>query len=292
MTLCSSQFGESKHPQTQLVLTVDDIFLRNEWVSNVPVLSSKEIRPEEDLRVLEVFEDLHVDATVFVSGIIAELFPEMLHDLAKKGFEIAAHGYRHENFLLLEESERMERLRKAVDLLEKHINGKVVGWRSPGLHADPSLYRLLGKTNVLWCSDIELPLRLKHTPFMYYEKVEIPIASVDLNLYRNGFSPERVKRKWLSCLDQRGGLLTLVIHPWVQLCKEERLRKLKGFLELAQSKEDVTICTGFDVYKQFMSDRRSVYGSALSVVSSLWKRFSNWTQSPLSKALEVFSSHA
>lgn len=279
-------------PQTLVFLSVDDFLLRNEWAGDVPVVSSKDIKPEEDFRILDLFEDFDISATLFIPGKVAELFPNKLQEVTDKGFEVAAHGYLHENLSLLEEVERKRRILGSVDLLEKCVRKEVLGWRSPGLHTDDSLYKILENTHVQWCSNIELPLRFKHVPFMYKGKMELPIASIDLKLYESGFNPEKVRDKWLSILERNNEIVTIVIHPWVQLKSDKRIGSLKQFMEAAASRENVKICAGSDIYKQYALKERSIYGSALSAIASLWKRFSKRAQAPISKTQKVLSHHA
>ena len=276
--------AKSDRPKTQIVLTVDDVFLRNEWTDGIETVSSNKIRPEEDSQVLDMLEQMDTNPTLFVCGIVAKLFPERLKELARRSFEIAAHGYRHENFRMLTEPEQKRRIELSWKLLESCINKKVLGWRSPGLHASTTSYRMMKNSNIRWCSNIEVPLFLKHVPFQYHGLVELPIAIIDLKLYESSFSPTKVLQKLLTTLNQRHGILTLVIHPWVQLHKPERLQALRDFLEEARSMEGVAFRNGSDVYEQFASEGASVYGSTLSTVLSLWKQISPLVQGPMSRA--------
>lgn len=260
--------------ETRIVLTVDDVLLRNEWVDDVPTISLDEMKPEEDLAVPNMLEDLNIDATLFVCGRTAELFPDVIKKLSEN-FEIAAHGYRHENFHLLKEPEKRRRTRLSMELIEKCINKRVFGWRSPGLHIDTSLYKSLEDTHILWCSDIEIPLFFRYTPFTYFGKVELPIAIIDLKLYNKGLSLAKVRQHLLSLLDRGGNVFTIIIHPWVQLRNRERLKVLRDFLETAQSSEKVRLSSGLGVYKQFILRENSAYATTLSAVSGLWKRLSS-----------------
>lgn len=283
--------SKSDRPKT-LVLTVDDVFLRNEWTDGIEAISSNKIRPEEDSDVLDMLELMDTNATLFVCGIVAELFPDRLKELARRKFEIAAHGYRHENFRMLTKLEQERRIELSKRLLESCISKKVLGWRSPGLHASITSYRMMKNSNIRWCSNVEVPLFFKHVPFQYYGVVELPIAIIDLKLYGASFSPAKVYQKLLASLNQHHGIFTLVIHPWAQLVKPERLQALRDFLEEARSREEVTFRNGSYVYEQFVSEGASVYGSALSTVLSLWKRISPQIQGPVSKAHRSMSAYA
>ena len=277
--------------KTLVFFSVDDLFLRNEWAGDITVVSSKEIEPEEDLKILDLLEDFDTPSTLFIPGKIAELFPAKLKEVATRGFEVAAHGYRHENLCLLKEAERKKRVLKSVNLLEKCIGKEVLGWRSPGLHIDDSLYKILKETRVKWCSNIELPLHFRSVPLTYGGKMELPIASVDLKLYQKGFNPAKVCDIWLSALKKGNEIFTIVIHPWVQLNSADRLHGLKLFLELATSRENVEFCMGSAIYRQCISQPHSTYGSMLSATARLWKQFSKQAQAPLSMAQKVFSQY-
>jgi hypothetical protein len=271
---------------------VDDFLLRNEWAGDVPVVSSKGIKPEQDFRILDLFEDFDVAATFFIPGIIAELFPERVRDVAKRGFEVAAHGHKHENLTFLEKADRRQLIMRSIKMLEKCINKDVLGWRSPGLHIDGNMYRILKETHVRWCSNIELPLRLKHVPFMFEGKAELPIASIDLKLYSSGLPPVKICEKWLACLQRGHEIFTLVIHPWVQLSNEERLNSLRGFLETSVSMDNVRYCTGSDIYGRYVIHGNSIYATILSSISNLWKRFSRRAQGPVLRVQKSLSGYS
>lgn len=275
--------AKSDPPKTQIVLTVDDVFLRNEWTDGIETVSSNKIRPEEDSQVLDMLELMDTNATLFVCGIVAKLFPERLKELAGRNFEIAAHGYRHENFQLLNPDEQRRRVEWSLELLEECVGRRVTGWRSPGLHADADFYRMLKNTHLLYCSNVELPLFFKHVPFIYRGKVELPIAIIDLKLHQSGLSLAKIRQKMLATLNQHHETLTLVIHPWFQLQDSERLRVLKDFLEVGQSMDGVTFSRGFDVCQQFLLRGSSLYAAGLSAISIAWKQVSGFVHSPLSK---------
>jgi hypothetical protein len=270
--------------RTIVFLTVDDFLLRNEWIGDVPAISSKKIDVEQDFRILDLFEEFGVVATLFIPGIIAELFPDRVQNVASRGFEVAAHGYKHENFNLLEEKDRKRLTVNSVDVLEKCVGKKVLGWRSPGLHIDNGFYRTLKDTHVEWCSNVELPLSLKHVPFMFRGKVELPISLIDLKMYSSSVSPARVCHKWLANLQKGHAVFTLVVHPWVQLQESKRLNHLRIFLDRATTMDNVEFCTGSEIWDRFVSQHRSAYGTLLSSVSDLWKRLPKSYRNSLVKA--------
>ena len=265
--------------------------MRDESTDDVPTVNSSKLKPEEDLGLLGMLEDSNIKTTLFVCGITARLFPDRLKELAKSGFEIAAHGYRHENFQLLNRLEQKRRIGLSLNLLKECVGREVLGWRSPGLHASTSFYRLLEDSNVQYCSNVELPLCFKHVPFRYCHKVELPIGIIDLKLYQSRLSPAKVRRRLLSTLSQRHEIVNVVIHPWVQLQDAERVRVLKDFLEAAESMDGVTFSSGSEVCQQSLLRGISPYDATLSVFANVWKRVSRRMQGPSSK-VQAILGHA
>jgi peptidoglycan/xylan/chitin deacetylase (PgdA/CDA1 family) len=284
--------AKSSSLETQVVVTIDDVFLRNEWTDGIETVSSNKIKPEEDFQVLDILELMNTDATLFVCGIVAELFPERLKELARRKFEIAAHGYRHENFLMLSEAEQKRRMELAKRLLEGCIDKKVLGWRSPGLQTSAALYRMMENAGIRWCSNVEVPLFFNNVPFQYYGMVELPISIIDLKLYESNISPAKVLQKLLANLNRHHIILNLVIHPWSQLRKPERLQALRHFLEEAHAMEGVSFRNGSYIYQQFVSGGPSIYGSLLSTALGLWKRISPRIRGSVSEAHRTVLKYA
>ena len=46
-------------------------------------------------RLLDLFSARHIEATFFVLGWIAERHPDMVREIARRGHEVASHGYSH-----------------------------------------------------------------------------------------------------------------------------------------------------------------------------------------------------
>ena len=50
-------------------------------------------------KILEILEEHNVRATFFVVGKIYEWYPDLIHEIAKKGHEIAFHTYSYQRLL-------------------------------------------------------------------------------------------------------------------------------------------------------------------------------------------------
>lgn len=262
--------------QMTFILTIDDVLLRNEWGGDVPTISSKEIETEADLEVLDLCSDLGINATVFIPAIVAKKFPKTMRRVSSKRFEVAGHGYKHENFRNLSLSRQRYLIESSLKCIEETIGREVTGWRSPGLHINSRIRKAIEQSRISWCSNVVLPSWLRHVPFTDYGgKVEIPIASVDYDMYEKGFPPHKVLQCWLKNFyrvhsRESHRVFTLVVHPWVEVSRRERLETLRTFLEIASSKDAVHFLTGSDVYKYYLDlSECSYYMAFLRVASKL-----------------------
>jgi allantoinase len=168
-------------------------------------------------RLMRTFDRLGVPATFFVNARCTEVYPEAVKQIAKSGFDIAAHSYTQDDlpsYFAPEEQDKL--IRRSVDLLQDCTGTKVTGWGSPVVAFTPETAGLLKKNGLSWTCDVtyaDLPIKI-HTPHG-------PIAGVPTT----DFSDNRVLRASSRDLFDvhRGlfdylrehetiGLQTLVIH--------------------------------------------------------------------------------
>lgn len=96
-------------------------------------------------RVLDLLDEFHIKATFFVLGWVAERFPDIVLDIAKRGHEVACHGYGHELVYTLGPEAFRADVQKSKAILE-HLTGvPLLGYRAPS-------YSITEKS--LWALDI------------------------------------------------------------------------------------------------------------------------------------------
>ena len=101
-------------------------------------------------RILASLEEHEIRATVFTPGAVAQNYPEIVRAFVEKGHEIALHGWEHENFGLLEETEQKIIIEKSIDEICK-CTGKVpVGFRAPEGEMTPGTLGLLEEAGLLY----------------------------------------------------------------------------------------------------------------------------------------------
>ena len=97
-------------------------------------------------RILELLAAAGVQATFFVEGLNAELYPGALREIDAAGHEVAYHGWQHERWAGLDPAAERESLERGVLALDR-LGVRPVGFRPPGgsiTPATPALLRELG----------------------------------------------------------------------------------------------------------------------------------------------------
>jgi polysaccharide deacetylase family protein (PEP-CTERM system associated) len=86
---------------------------------------------ESTTRLLDLFDRHDVKGTFFVLGWIAERVPDLVREVARRGHEIASHGYHHHMLTRLDPVAFEEDLCRSLDVLAPLSNGPIVGYRAP-----------------------------------------------------------------------------------------------------------------------------------------------------------------
>lgn len=82
-------------------------------------------------RLLDLFSSRHIEATFFVLGWIAERHPDMVREIARRGHEVASHGYSHDMITRMTPEEFEADLRRSLDVLARAGSTSVLGFRAP-----------------------------------------------------------------------------------------------------------------------------------------------------------------
>jgi peptidoglycan/xylan/chitin deacetylase (PgdA/CDA1 family) len=116
-------------------------------------------------RLLDVLEDTNTRAVFYVSGILAERYPELMQAIVKAGHPIAAHAWsQHIIPAYQTREEEHADLKRCIRALEASSGTRPRGWISP--RATPSLNtpELLAAEGFTWIADAfdrDLPYRLE-----------------------------------------------------------------------------------------------------------------------------------
>jgi polysaccharide deacetylase family protein (PEP-CTERM system associated) len=91
------------------------------------------------LTLLDLLEKNKVISTCFILGWVAEKFPPLVKEAARRGHEIASHGYAHRLVNEMTEQEFFEDVVKTKNILESIIEKPILGYRASGFSVTEEL---------------------------------------------------------------------------------------------------------------------------------------------------------
>ncbi len=203
-------------------------------------------------RILEVLKRQRLKATVNVSGIMAERYPQIVRQITDEGHEVVAHSYAMDLIpAYLSEDEERQNIHRTTELIEKATGRRPSGWISP--RSTPSLRtpRLLAEAGYAWHGDTlndDLPYLVD---FGARSIVAFPNNTEvnDLPLYmRYGNSPRvylEIFEDWLGSVREREtGPVRIdpAIHAHV-FGRQPGLSFYERVLEIAKAANDIWIGT-------------------------------------------------
>jgi len=84
------------------------------------------------MKLLDIFSEKNVSVTCFFLAYVAQKFPHLVQEAAKRGHEIASHGYSHRLVYSMTEAEFLDDVTKAKKIIEDAAGRPVLGYRAPG----------------------------------------------------------------------------------------------------------------------------------------------------------------
>ena len=126
-------------------------------------------------KILELFERYNIKATFFTLGYIAEKFPNLIKEIDSRGHEIASHSYAHLDIRKTTKEEFENDLKKSIEILEKIIGKKILGFRAPYFSIDEKSF---------WAMEI-LSKYFKYDSSVFPVKTPLyGISNAPRNIYR------------------------------------------------------------------------------------------------------------
>jgi polysaccharide deacetylase family protein (PEP-CTERM system associated) len=186
-------------------------------------------------RLLDLLDEHHAQATVFVLGWVAQKYPRLIREVATRGHEIACHSYRHRMVNKLTPRVFLEDTRMAKQIIEDVIGQGIEGYRAPSFSITPGTewaFPILDYLGFTYDSSVHPVWHATYANtsaprFPYLaggtSVLEIPIATWrvgGVNLPVGGGAylrllPYEYIRRGLSSVNQREGQpVTLYVHPW------------------------------------------------------------------------------
>ena len=83
------------------------------------------------LALLDLFDRFQAKATFFVLGWVAERQPDLVREIARRGHEVASHGYRHQRVYTLSRPDFERDLNRSLEILTPLAGRSINGYRAP-----------------------------------------------------------------------------------------------------------------------------------------------------------------
>jgi len=107
-------------------------------------------------RIMDILDRQGVKVTAMTSGLSAELWPDAVKELNKRGHEIATHQFdqaTHPPVFKSVEEER-EALQKSMASIAKVTGSRPYGYMSPGPRPTPNTLDIIAKEGFVWDGDL------------------------------------------------------------------------------------------------------------------------------------------
>ena len=223
-----------------LTVDVEDYFQVSAFADYIKRLEWDEhpLRVENNTyKLLDLFDEYQVKATFFILGWVAERKPELVTEIAKRGHEVACHGYSHQLVYNQTPEVFQQETVRAKSILEDIIQQPVLGYRAASYSiTEKSLWALdiLAESDFVYDSSIfpvrhdrygmpdtpEHPYRLK-TP-AGHTIIEFPLSTAKIFNYRlpvagGGYFrlyPYWLSKAGLSQINRQHKPFIFYLHPW------------------------------------------------------------------------------
>ena len=105
-------------------------------------------------RLLRLFDELGIKATVAANALALERFPEAARAIAQRGHEVAGHGYTQDRLMpYCSAAEERELIGRCADIIEATTGKRPVGWASPRMTPTEHTASFLAEAGFLWHGD-------------------------------------------------------------------------------------------------------------------------------------------
>jgi polysaccharide deacetylase family protein (PEP-CTERM system associated) len=191
------------------------------------------------LKLLEIFDEHQARGTFFVLGYVARRHQELVREIARRGHEIASHGYGHRIVWTQTPKSFYRDVRKAKLLLEDITSEPVLGYRAPNFSiVDRSLwaYDELKRAGYSYDSSLypvphprygnahrSLKRETRHTTFGELEVLPLSVFELDLLGFKSRLGvagggwwrllPKALVARGIRQASSRG-MLNCYLHPW------------------------------------------------------------------------------
>lgn len=218
-------------------------------------------------RLLDIFDRENIRTTFFISGILAELLPDLIKEINHKGHEIASENYIHDYSLMKTETQEREDLRKTVKTIQKVLkNERPLGFLSTGVRpTNHTPFIVADEGYEYWVDpqNDELPYILKLGDNKELVVISYILQLNDYSTYRmSDRTPRQLLEIWkdtFDCLYKESEVNPTImlwgIHPFLT-GRPYRAPILQEFISYAKKFEGVWFTRCIDVARWWKNNYR------------------------------------
>ena len=130
--------------------------------------------------VLDLLDELGVQATFFMLGITVRRYPDLAQEIARRGHEPATHGFAHERVFRQTREEFRRDVEQSIELIEQTCGRRPLAYRAPAFSINretPWAYEVLAEAGIRYDSSQydspRIPHRIGAIPQTPY-RLEVP----------------------------------------------------------------------------------------------------------------------
>ncbi len=207
-------------------------------------------------RLLKLFKDFDIPVTIFAVAMAIARNPKLAEYLALNNYDICSHGYRWINYQTIEESIERDHLYKSIEILEKMIGTRPLGWYT-GRDSENTRKLVAQEGGFLYDSDAyndDLPYFSHEITDKKHLVIPYTMDTNDMRFVFGGFNHSDEFFNYLKdsfdCLYEEGQtspkMMNIGMHCRI-LGKPGRFQAIKRFLEYVKQFDDVWFCKRIDI---------------------------------------------
>ncbi|WP_321313299.1 allantoinase PuuE [Halarcobacter sp.] len=214
-------------------------------------------------RILELFKDFDIPLTIFAVAMAVARNPKLAEYLALNNYDICSHGYRWINYQTIEESIERDHLYKSIEILEKMIGTRPLGWYT-GRDSENTRKLVVQEGGFLYDSDAyndDLPYFAPEITTKEHLVIPYTMDNNDMRFVFGGFSYSDQFYNYLKdsfdALYLEGSktpkMMSIGMHCRI-LGKPGRIMAMRRFLEYVKGFDDVWFATRGDIANHWIEN--------------------------------------
>ena len=211
-------------------------------------------------RMFRIFDAAGIPVTFFAAAVALERNPAVAAKLARRGDDVAGHGYRWSNHYEMNRNEEQEAIRRAIASIEKTTGARPLGWYCREMSVN-TRQLVVEEGGFLYDSDTyndDLPYWTKvHGRAHLVVPYSLVVNDARYILGTGYGSPEHFLETAKACLDRLrndgddlGRMMSIGLHPRIT-GNPARSDALARFIDYAKGFDDVAFMRRIDIARSF-----------------------------------------